>query len=59
MNRLQFRGTRNQAKRKIKQKYAQLTDELKYAEGEDQELVGGLQKKLGKSGEEVRQILER
>ena len=46
-------------KGKLKQKYAQLTDDdLKYAEGKDEELVGHLQKKLGKSAEEVRQILE-
>lgn len=60
VNWLQFRGTCNEAKGKIKQKYAQLTnDDLKYAEGKDEELVGRLQKKLGKSAEEVRRILER
>ncbi len=43
----------------LKQKYAQLTDDdLKYVEGKDDELIGRLQKKLGKSAEEVRQILE-
>ena len=46
-------------KGKLKQKYAQLTDDdLTYAEGKDDELVGKLQKKLGKSAEEVRHILE-
>ena len=60
MNRLQFRGTCNEAKGKIKQKYAQLTDDdPEYAEGKDEELVARLQKKLGNSGEEVRQSLER
>jgi uncharacterized protein YjbJ (UPF0337 family) len=53
-----FQGTWNEAKGK--HKYAELTDDdLKYAEGKDGELVGRLPKKLGKSGEEVRQILER
>jgi len=33
-------------------------DDLTYAEGKDDELVGKLQKKLGKSAEEVRHILE-
>ena len=46
-------------KGKLKQKYAQLTDDdLTYAEGKDDELVGKLQKKLGKSAQEVRHILE-
>jgi hypothetical protein len=33
-------------------------DDLTYAEGEDDELMGKLQKKLGKSAEEIRRILE-
>jgi len=46
-------------KGKLKQKYAQLTDDdLKYAEGKDDELIGRLQKRLGKSAEEIRHILE-
>ena len=59
MNKLQFRGSWNEIKGKLKQKYAQLTDDdLTYTEGKDDELIGKLQKKLGKSAEEVRQILE-
>jgi uncharacterized protein YjbJ (UPF0337 family) len=59
MNKLQFKGSWNEIKGKLKQKYAQLTDDdLKYSEGQDEELVGRLQKKLGKSAEEVRRILE-
>ena len=59
MNKIQFKGTWNEAKGKLKQKYAQLTDDdLTYAEGKEDELVGKLQKKLGKSAEEVRHILE-
>jgi uncharacterized protein YjbJ (UPF0337 family) len=59
MNKLQFKGSWNEVKGKLKQKYAQLTDDdLKYAEGKDDELIGRLQKKLGKSAEEVRHILE-
>jgi len=43
----------------LKQKYAQLTDDdLTYSEGKDDELIGRLQKRLGKSAEEVRQMLE-
>ena len=59
MNKLQFKGSWNEIKGKLKQKYAQLTDDdLKYAEGLDDELIGRLKKRLGKSAEEVRQILE-
>jgi len=59
MNKLQFKGSWNEVKGKLKQKYTQLTDdELKYAEGKEDELVGRLQKKLGKSAEEVRHMLE-
>jgi uncharacterized protein YjbJ (UPF0337 family) len=59
MNKLQFKGSWNEVKGKLKQKYAQLTDDdLAYTEGKDDELIGKLQKKLGKSAEEVRQMLE-
>ena len=60
MNKLQFKGSWNEVKGKLKQKYAQLTDDdLAYAEGKEDELIGRLQKRLGKSAEEVRQMLER
>ena len=59
MNKLQFKGSWNEIKGKLKQKYAQLTDDdLTYTEGKDDELIGKLQKKLGRSAEEVRQMLE-
>jgi uncharacterized protein YjbJ (UPF0337 family) len=59
MNKLQFKGSWNEIKGKLTQKYAQLTDDdLAYTEGQDEELIGKLQKKLGKSAEEVRQMLE-
>jgi uncharacterized protein YjbJ (UPF0337 family) len=59
MNKLQFKGSWNEIKGKLKQTYAQLTDDdLKYAEGKDDELIGRLQKKLGKSAEEVRHLIE-
>jgi len=59
MNKLQFKGSWNEVKGKLKQKYARLTDDdLKYAEGKEDELVGRLQKKLGKNAEEVRHMLE-
>jgi uncharacterized protein YjbJ (UPF0337 family) len=59
MNKLQFKGSWNEIKGKLKQKYAQLTDDdLTYTEGKDDELIGRLQKKLGKSAEEIRRMIE-
>lgn len=46
-------------KGKLKQKYAQLTDnDLTFAEGKDDELLGRLQQKLGKSKEDLRKEIE-
>jgi uncharacterized protein YjbJ (UPF0337 family) len=58
MNALQFKGEWNELKGKLKQKYAQLTDDdLMYAAGKEDELLGRLQKKLGKKEEEVRKLI--
>jgi len=55
MTKLGFKGSWNEAKGKLKQKYAQLTDDdLAFAEGKDEELLGRLQQKLGKSKEDLR-----
>lgn len=55
MNKLQFKGNWNEAKGKLKQKYADLTDDdLTYAEGKEDELLGRLQKKTGKTKEELK-----
>jgi len=60
MNKLQLKGSWNEIKGKLKQQYGNLTDDdLVFAEGKDDELVGRLQKKLGKSKDEVRQMVER
>jgi uncharacterized protein YjbJ (UPF0337 family) len=60
MNKLKMRGTWNEVKGRLKQKYADLTDDdLMFAEGKEDELYGRLQKKLGKSKEEVRKEIER
>jgi len=43
----------------MKQKYGQLTDnDLTFAEGKDEELLGRLQTRLGKSKEELRREIE-
>jgi uncharacterized protein YjbJ (UPF0337 family) len=59
MTKLQFKGSWNEAKGKLKQKYAQLSDDdLAFAEGKDDELLGRLQQKLGKSKEDLRREIE-
>lgn len=60
MTNLQFKGGWNEAKGKLKQKYGQLTDDdLTFVQGKDDELLGRLQQKLGKSKEELRKEIER
>jgi len=59
MNKLQFKGGWNEVKGKLKQKYGKLTDnDLTFAEGKDEELLGRLQTRLGKSKEELRKEIE-
>jgi uncharacterized protein YjbJ (UPF0337 family) len=59
MTKLQFKGSWNETKGKLKQKYGQLTDDdVAFAEGKDDELLGRLQTKLGKSKEEIRKVIE-
>ncbi len=59
MTKLELKGTWNEAKGKLKQKYADLTDDdLTFAEGKEDELLGRLQKKLGRSKEDVRKEIE-
>ena len=55
---LDIKGDWNQAKGKLKQQYAQLTDEdLTYTEGQGDDLVGRLQQKLGKGKKEIIKML--
>ena len=50
-----FKGNWHELKGKLKQKYGQLTDDdLTFAEGKEEEMLGRLQKKLGKTKEELR-----
>ena len=52
MDKLEIKGNWNQIKGKLKQKYAELTDDdLTYAEGRGEELLGKLQNKTGQSRE--------
>ena len=60
MNKLQIKGNWNEIKGKLKQKYAQLTDDdLTFAEGKEDELLGRLQQRLGKTKEEIRREIEK
>jgi uncharacterized protein YjbJ (UPF0337 family) len=60
MDKLQFKGSWNEIKGKLKQQYANLTDDdLVFAEGKEDELLGRLQKKLGRSKDEVRQMIQK
>ncbi len=55
MDKLNIKGTWNVVKGKLRQKYAQLTDDdLGFAEGKEEELYGRLQQRLGKTREEIR-----
>ena len=54
MDKLDLKGKWNEMKGKIKQEYADWTDDdLKYEEGKDDELLGRLQQKLGQTREDV------
>ncbi len=53
-NKLKLKGNWNELKGKIKQQYGELTDDdLIYEEGKDDELVGRIQKKIGKTKDQV------
>jgi uncharacterized protein YjbJ (UPF0337 family) len=54
MDKLELKGKWNEMKGKVKQAYAEMTDDdLKYEEGKVDELYGRLQQKTGKTREEV------
>ena len=58
MNTTDLKGTWNEQKGKLKQKFAALTDnDLLFAEGKKEEMLGRLQIKLGKTKEELRSII--
>lgn len=58
MNELEIKGNWNVIKGKLKQVYGELTDDdLAFSEGHEDELVGRLQQKLGKTKEEVRRVI--
>lgn len=53
------KGNWNVLKGKLKQRYGDLTDDdLKYVEGKEDELLGRIQKRVGKSKEEIKQAID-
>jgi uncharacterized protein YjbJ (UPF0337 family) len=60
MNNLQLKGNWNVLKGRLKQQYAELTDDdLAYVEGREDELTGRIQRRLGKTREEIEAMLDR
>jgi len=58
MNKTEVKGNWNEQKGRLKQKFAILTDnDLMYEEGKKEEMFGRIQKKLGKTSEELRKII--
>jgi len=57
---LNLKGNWNIIKGKLKQSYGELTDDdLKYVEGQEDELVGRIQKRVGSTSTEIRHMLEK
>lgn len=57
-NTTSLKGNWGEIKGKLKQQYASLTDDdLLFAEGKKDELVGRLEQKLGKTKDEIRKLI--
>ena len=60
MDDLRIKGTWNELKGKLKQKWSQLTDDdLEYGEGKADEMIGRIQQKTGKTNDEIRAEIKR
>lgn len=58
MNTTELKGTWEEQKGKLKQKFAALTyNDLMFSEGKKEEMLGRLQIKLGKTKEELHKII--
>ena len=59
MNTLHLKGDWNIVKGKLKQRYARLTDDdLQFVEGQEDELVGRIQKRTGDTKEAVEKFVD-
>ena len=57
---LKIKGSWDELKGKLKQKYAKLTDDdLLFEEGKEDQLLGRLEKKIGRKKEEITEIIEK
>lgn len=55
----EIKGSWEELKGKLKKSYADLTDDdLMYEEGQEQEMWGKLQQKLGKTEKEIKSFLD-
>ena len=55
----EIKGNWNELKGKLKQKYAEITDDdLMYEEGKEDEMWGKLEQKLGKAKKEILSIFQ-
>ncbi|MDA3952956.1 MAG: CsbD family protein [Bacteroidales bacterium] len=58
MNKTELKGNWNEQKGKLKKKFAFLTEnDLMFEEGKEEEMFGKLQKKMGKTKEELHKII--
>lgn len=58
MDELKSKGNWNEIKGKLKERYAILTeDDLTYEEGKEEHMLGTLQEKLGKTKQEVKDMI--
>jgi uncharacterized protein YjbJ (UPF0337 family) len=58
MNTLIMKGNWKEVAGKLKQRFANLTDDdLLFKEGKEEELLGRIQKKLGTTKEELRKVI--
>ncbi len=58
MNTTEVKGNWNEQKGKLKQRFAQLTDnDMMFDEGKKDEMLGKIQVKLGKTKEELHKIM--
>ena len=59
MNTMQLKGNWHLLKGKLKQRFANLTDnDLRYEEGQEEELFGRLQKATGQTREQLERFLD-
>jgi uncharacterized protein YjbJ (UPF0337 family) len=55
-----IKGNWNELKGKLKQQYSNLTDnDLTYTEGKEEELYGKLQQRLGKTKDQVHEMIQK